>query len=355
MINLLNRFTQQFKSLVERQWYSKNPGFLGLFLPLEYVFRYLSSLRRRRLISKAYLPSIPTVVVGNISVGGTGKTPFIIELVKYLQSQGLRPGVVSRGYGRESRHLHRVSTSSSALDAGDEPLLIFQQTHCAVVVHEERVKAVKALMDIHDIDIILADDGLQHYRLGRHMELALVDSQAKFGNGHCLPVGPLREALGRLSSIDCAIIMGLAEGGEQIVKDLALVRVPEVFCAYVEALQWKSLDGKVTHPLGFFSNKEAWALAGIGKPEKFYITLRQLNVNFSAKSFADHYAYVGRDFNFLRDDDFQKPCLMTSKDAIKCHELNLKNTWYLDIRVVISDEFKQYFMTKIRSIEKPIS
>lgn len=336
-------FKQRIAEAIERQWYQSTAGWLWLLFPLEWLFRAIVRSRRKNLVPLAYLPPIPTIIIGNVTVGGTGKTPLLIALVKYLQSHGYSPGVVSRGHGRKGTLLSVVDMHSTAEDVGDEPLLLFQQTGCPVAVHEDRTKAAKALIEYAPIDIILADDGLQHYRLGRHFEIGVVDATRLFGNRHCLPLGPLREPLARLSQLNCIVLTSLSP-----VDNAALEHVPNMsapmFNAVTEPIVWRSLDGDVTRPLDAFCHEEVVAIAGIGNPDKFYQTLAQLGMRFSTLSFPDHHAYRAEDFSFHQENALRQPCVMTSKDAIKCQNLGLVNCWYLDIDVVLSDDFLQYFM-----------
>ena len=199
------------ESALVTAWY-QGAWWLYFLRPLEFFFRCVVALRKALYHTgfvKQFTPSKPVVVVGNITVGGTGKTPIVLALIEYLQSEGIRPGLVSRGYGA-SRSIfpHSVSQCSTAEDCGDEALLIYQRTSCPCVVSPLRVEAVRQLLSDFDVDVILSDDGLQHYALARHMEIAVLDEKRRIGNGFCLPAGPLREPASRLKNVDYVLYRG---------------------------------------------------------------------------------------------------------------------------------------------------
>lgn len=315
---------------IERCWYDASPGVLSLLKPLEYTFKLLAQKRKIQHKSEAFLPPVPTIIVGNITVGGTGKTPIVIALIDYLQSKGYRPGVVSRGYGRQSQGLFVVDHESSIDDVGDEPLLIHRQAGCPVVVCADRVAASKKLVELGGVDIILADDGLQHYRLDRHIEIAVIDSKRLFGNMRCLPVGPLREPVARLNSVTCVVVNNTQEG-KKLEPPLSLLNVP-IFSAEVKPIMWKSVTSDAQRPLDFFAGQTIHAVAGIGDPKKFFDTLNNLGLTFKPQIFPDHHPFKKTDFDFLSTLTKSVPCVMTSKDAVKCSQFELDNCWYLDIR-----------------------
>ncbi len=303
-------------------WY-RGAWWLWLLRPLELLFRIATGARRtlyRRGVFRVYHPARPVVVVGNITVGGTGKTPVVMALVEALQAAGLRPGVVSRGYGaRAGRFPHRVDAWSDAAECGDEPLLIFHRTGCPCVVSPARSEAVRALLAGTPVDIIISDDGLQHYALGRDMEVAVLDSERGIGNGFCLPAGPLREPESRLDSVDFVLYRG---GGE-----------PATSVSYVpEALV--NLASGERRPLAaeVFAGR-VHAVAGIGQPEQFFATLRSAGLEIKPHTFPDHHAYTPDDLSALAD----RPIIMTEKDAVKCRDFAGDNTWYLRISARLPD------------------
>lgn len=297
-------------------WY-QGAWWLYLLRPLEFLFRSVVALRKglyRVGIAKQFTPGKPVVVVGNITVGGTGKTPIVLALIEYLQSQGMRPGLVSRGYGASrSVFPHTVSKHSQAEDCGDEALLIYQRTGCPCVVSPRRVDAARRLLTDFDVDVILSDDGLQHYALGRHMEIAVLDEKRRIGNGFCLPAGPLREPAGRLKTVDHILYRGsekLDQGVQYVAIALVHLVTGRKIAVAPDALQ-----------------AEVYAVSGIGQPEQFHQTLNVSGFQTDVRTFADHHAYDRCDFVGLDD----KPIIMTEKDAVKCRGLVGDNAWYLKI------------------------
>ena len=248
---------------------------------------------------------MPVIVVGNISLGGTGKTPFTIWLVQRLQEWGFRPGVISRGYGaRAPQYPYRVRADSAPAAAGDEPLLIALRTGVPVMIDPDRVSAARALIAGGEVDVLVADDGLQHYRLARSLEICVVDGQRGFGNGALLPAGPLREPRSRLDEIPLVVINGgglaLAHRGRidmHLHADLAVSVIGG------EAVDLSALRGKTVH-----------ALAGIGNPARFFHMLEQAGMQVIPHEFPDHHAFKLQDISFAD----AVPVLMTDKDAVKC-------------------------------------
>ncbi len=302
-------------SLVEA-WY-RGAWWLWLLRPLEWIFRALSSARRwayRSGLWQTYNASRPVVVVGNITVGGTGKTPIVIALVESLQRAGLHPGVVSRGYGAErSDFPYRVGPDSLASDCGDEPLLIFRRTGCPCVVDPDRSAAVARLLDDEAIDIVISDDGLQHYALARDLEIAVIDAAAGLGNGFCLPAGPLREAPSRLGDVDFILYRGSADAASGVSYTAsALVNINS---GESRAFSPDSLGAAVL------------ALAGIGQPEQFFDMLIRQGFTPQTHSYPDHHCFTREDLAAFSS----RPVIMTEKDAVKCLGLVGDNAWYLRI------------------------
>jgi len=297
-------------------WY-RGAWWLWLLRPLEWVFRAVAALRRglyrARLLPRYRAPK-PVVVVGNIAVGGTGKTPVVIALVEALQAQGIRVGVVSRGYGASrSKRPRRVRADSSAQDCGDEPLLIHRRTGCPCVVARDRAAAVRQLLAEEAVDIVLCDDGLQHYRLARDLEIALVDARQGHGNGHCLPAGPLREPVSRLQSVDFVLQRG-GEGADDGVR--------------YEARSLVHLEtGETCSPDPVRLGARVHAVAGIGHPRQFFALLDRLGFRARGHAFPDHHPFSAGDFEGLSN----RPIIMTEKDAVKCAGIAGPKAWYLKI------------------------
>ncbi len=304
------------QSALVTAWY-RGSWWLVFLRPLEFLFRAIAALRRGLFhwgFKTVYRSPIPVVVVGNITVGGTGKTPVVIALVEYLQARGIKPGVVSRGYGSTAGvYPHTVTEHSRASECGDEPLLIYRRTHCPCVVAPDRVQAVKQLQDNFQVDIVLSDDGLQHYALARDLEIAVLDEQRKVGNGYCLPAGPLREPVARLRQIDHVLMRG---------SDDALKGVSYSVEALVNVHSGEESDvspGKL--------GNSVYAVAGIGQPSQFFAMLTERGFSLETSVFADHHIFSPGDFSRLQG----KAIIMTEKDAVKCREFAGANAWYLKI------------------------
>ncbi len=317
-------------------WYSIN--FISLLLlPLSGVFCLLAHLRLllyKIKLLKSYKAPVPVIVVGNISVGGTGKTPLIIALVKQLQSRGKTPGVISRGYGGKSDSWPRlVSAQTTAQQVGDEPQLIFQHCRCAVAVGPNRQQSIELLLSCSGCDIILSDDGLQHYALQREIEIVVVDAQRRFGNRLCLPAGPLREPRSRLDKVDLVLFNG---GSSQQMSFAMKV----VQCVGVGA---ETKD----RMLSSFRGQTIHAVAGIGNPQRFFNMLKSHDIKVIEHAFSDHHIYSESDLNF--NDDFS--VLMTEKDAVKCGDFVLPDHWAVVIEIVISAPAQQQLKQIFDSLE----
>lgn len=310
---------------VERIWYTSSVVSYLLW-PLSIVFRSLVRLRRflyQRGVLAQHKFAVPVIVVGNITVGGTGKTPMVAWLAKHLQSQGWRPGIVSRGYGGSSSEWPQVVTAeSNPHEVGDEPVLLARHTGCPVVVAPKRVQAVQSLLDKFDCNVIISDDGLQHYALQRDVEIVIVDGARRFGNGFTLPAGPLREPLQRLDSIDYVVCNGDAQASEyaMTLKPLGLCNVND--SRQVEALG--KLYGLTVH-----------GVAGIGNPKRFFSQLSQLGAHVIEHPYPDHHPFQPGDFRFGDNH----PVVMTEKDAVKCRDYDLADAWYLAIEAQLDPHF----------------
>ena len=324
-------------SALERAWYKPRSWALAL-LPLSYLFRGVARGRRTYLQSRYQAKSfaVPVVVVGNIAVGGTGKTPLIIRLVHSLQAEGIRPGIVSRGYGGQPSKLPRkVSADSSAQEFGDEPVLIAREANCPVVVDSDRVAAVEFLLDEFVVDVVLSDDGLQHYRMHRDLEIAVLDARRGLGNGQCLPAGPLREPPGRLDDVDFIVLNGGAESGSPFLPEstsTSLIRMT------LQPTFFRHLrSGQRVAANGWTGSRKVHAVAGIGNPERFSTTLAALGLEPQLHSFPDHHPFTQADLEF--DDDL--PVVMTSKDAVKCEAFAPDNVWVLEVAADVDPSLAQ--------------
>ncbi|MEL0083150.1 MAG: tetraacyldisaccharide 4'-kinase, partial [Gammaproteobacteria bacterium] len=269
--------------------------------------------------------SVPVIVVGNISVGGSGKTPFVIWLVELFSAHGYRPGIVSRGYGGEATYWpQQVRGDADPQAVGDEPIMLAQRCGCPIVVDPERARGAQALVETAGCDLIIADDGLQHYAMARDLEIGLIDGRRRFGNGWLLPAGPLREPVSRLDRCDFLVVKGRAVGREYPMKfnHYELVSVAG--------------DPQVVEPEAF-AGCEVHAVTAIGDPESFFSSLRRLGMEVIEHVYADHHRFTPDEICF--DDEL--PVMMTEKDAVKCRELADENHWALRFSVEIGDKLDQ--------------
>lgn len=318
--------------LVEKIWFENHPlGYFGapLLWPLSRIFSLIARYRRRQFLQSpqiAYRAPVPVIVVGNITAGGNGKTPLVLWIVSQLKAHGFNPGVVSRGYGGQSKVYPVVLNDQSRPDqVGDEPVLIHQRTQCPVAVSPNRQQAIESLLPL-GIDIIVTDDGLQHYKMARDLEFVVVDGERRFGNQHFIPMGPLREGLDRLASVDRVI----CNGGKAEVNELKMTLKPSYFV--------NVRTGETCQPAQLF---EPIAMAGIGNPTRFFQTLMQLGVQPSqCHSFADHFAFDLEMLLALARPD--QSLVMTEKDAVKCRCLlennqEIQNWWYLPVDAHFED------------------
>ena len=308
-------------------------------LPLSGLFAALTWLRRAcyrsGLLRKARVAA-PVIVVGNLSVGGTGKTPVVIWLARSLRASGYTPGVISRGYGG-SGQLCAVDEGSSPQQAGDEPVLIARLAQCPVWVGRDRVAAATRLLARNpEVDVVISDDGLQHYRLGRDCELAVISARQGFGNGLLLPAGPLRETRKRLRSVDAVIVNG--EGLPQVPSNSFPMRL--------EGREFINLANaeKKASPRDF-DRMRLHAVAGIGDPQRFFSHLHELGLSFEAHAFPDHHAFSAADLAFANCD----AVLMTQKDAIKCAAIAGENWWALPVEARIDSTLLDLVKRKIGS------
>ncbi|HFQ7085811.1 TPA: tetraacyldisaccharide 4'-kinase [Raoultella planticola ATCC 33531] len=320
--------------MIARIWSGESPVW-RLLLPLSLLYGLVSGLIRlsyRLGLKKAWRAPVPVAVVGNLTAGGNGKTPVVIWLVEQLQQRGIRVGVVSRGYGgKAASYPLLLSNDTSTAEAGDEPVLIFQRTGAPVAVSPERREAVQALLHAHDLQLIITDDGLQHYKLARDKEIVVIDGERRFGNGWWLPAGPMRERASRLRSVDAIIVNGgVAQAGEipmQLRPGLAV-----------------NLRSGERRDVASFEN--VVAMAGIGHPPRFFATLESCGVlPVKTVALADHQALTQASVSALVNS--QQTLLMTEKDAVKCRGFAESNWWYLPVDAIMTDERAQQLLTEL--------
>ena len=327
---------------LDHYWYTQNV-IAWLLLPVSWLYCALVKIRqflyRSKILSSSKL-NRPVVIVGNLTVGGTGKTPLLIALCEMLKQKGYSPGVISRGYTSNTgtgviEGVHQVSGRDTAEQVGDEPLLIVQKTHCPVVVGQNRAAAGRYLLENNTCDIVLSDDGLQHYKLQRDLELVVIDSSRKFGNGFCIPAGPLREPVSRLDSVDIVIThnTGVSVDNE---STFALFFDKPI---NIYTTECKALDE--------FKAAKCHAVAGIGHPQRFFNQLKANGLDIIEHAFPDHYSYKPEDLSF--GDDLA--IIMTEKDAVKCVALSLENIWAVPVTAKLTESLKSRILVSIEKLE----
>jgi len=304
--------------MIARIWSGESPLWL-LLLPLSWLYGLVSGAIRfayRIGLKKAWRAPVPVVVVGNLTAGGNGKTPVVIWLVEQLQQRGVRVGVVSRGYGgKADRYPLLLTPETSTEQAGDEPVLIYQRTGAPVAVSPNRCEAVNALLSQHRLQLIVTDDGLQHYRLARDKEIVVVDGVRRFGNGWWLPAGPMRERASRLKSVDAVI----ANGGTPQAGEIAMRLRPGL------AVNLLTGERRAVNELD-----QIVAMAGIGHPPRFFATLAECGATLKRSvALADHQALAQKDVDALLQPG--ETLVMTEKDAVKCRPFAQPDWWYLPV------------------------
>ncbi|MBK1723263.1 tetraacyldisaccharide 4'-kinase [Thiocystis violacea] len=315
-----------------RLWYG--PSLLSWFLlPLSWL--YCAIVRVRRLgyrlgwMNVEQL-AVPVIVVGNLTVGGTGKTPLVLRLAALLQERGWTPGIITRGYrGKAEAWPQSVRPASDPVQVGDEPVLLARRSGCPVVAGPDRVSAGRMAIATGGCDILLSDDGLQHYALGRDLEILVIDAQRGFGNGRCLPAGPLREPVSRRASVDLVVYKEGAGQGHGMRLEPGEVRS---LCAPDRALE-----------LADFRAESILAVAGIGDPERFFRVLEGEGLKIARRPFPDHHCYTAADVAAWGD----RTVIMTEKDAVKCAAFATERHWYLSVEARLDAAFETHFFAKL--------
>ena len=324
---------------MDRIWYGGSPC-RWLLAPLGVCYRMIAGLRRltyRWGIRPVPVLPAPVIVVGNITVGGTGKTPLVIWLAEALRQRGFSVGIVSRGYGgRAGTWPQAVHRDSDPALVGDEPVLLARATNCAVSVGPDRVKAARALLAREQVDVLLADDGLQHHALGRIMEIVVVDGERGLGNGMCLPAGPLREGRGRLARASAVVVNGGDWGRNEGVGGM--------FRATASACDARQITGSAHKPLESFRGMSVHALAAIGHPERFFRMLAVAGLRVNPHPLPDHASIDAADLRF----DDAGPVLVTEKDAVKCERIAHDDVWCVPIELSFEQEASAAFMALVQ-------
>lgn len=319
---------------LEKFWYRFSPLHL-LLIPMSWVFAALVAVRRglyRCGVLSGVKLAVPVIIVGNLTVGGSGKTPLTLWLAQQLIARGWRPGIISRGFGGSATHPVLVRSDSDASLVGDEPLLMARRGLCPVWIGRDRPAAAQALLHAHpECDVLLSDDGLQHYRLQREVEIVLVDGVRRFGNGLLLPAGPLREAASRLVSSDAVVV----NGGTAQAGEYAMTLHGEQF--------YNLLDPTRTASVANFHGQALHAVAGIGHPARFFAHLADLGLRVTPHAFPDHHRYTASDLAFEAAD----AVLMTEKDAVKCAALGHEKCWVLRVEAQLDARFLPAILTAL--------
>ena len=317
------------RSFLDRCWYGAC-RIRFLLLPFSLVFFLLLVGRRMAyragLLRSKRLP-VPVIVVGNLGVGGSGKTPLTLRIVQWLSELGFHPGIISRGYGGSARSPRAVRPDSDPAQVGDEPLLLARRAACPVWIGARRALAGEGLLGAHpEVDVLVADDGLQHYALARDLEIVVIDARRGFGNGHLLPAGPLREPLWRLASVDAAVV----NGGHP--NDFVLP--PPGFSMTLRGETFRNLrDPARTAVAADFAGRTLHALAGIGHPQRFFDQLEGLGLTTTPHPFPDHHVYTEKDLP-------AGTLLMTEKDAVKCASFASSDAWFLEVDAELGSGLK---------------
>lgn len=322
--------------LVDKLWYKQ--WVLWPLVPFSTLFSLIVACRRKCYqlgLMARHKPKVPVIVIGNLTVGGTGKTPLVIHIAQLLADQGLKPGILHSGYKGNLSKPTLVHSNSNPSEVGDEALLLARQSHCPVVAYSDRVKGLEFLIEHEKIDIVLCDDGLQHYALKRHIEIAVIDGLRRFGNGYCLPAGPLREPTKRLMEVDLCITNGGTPEANEYAMD------------YQVAPLYQAINPEEKCDLSSFSGQTVHAVAGIGNPKRFFSLLEQFDIRVIAVPYPDHHAFQSKDIHF--DDTL--PVFMTEKDFVKCRSFVGPQHWV----VPISPQVSQGFDEKLLSLVKEVS
>lgn len=325
--------------MIARIWSGESPLW-RLLLPLSWLYGLVSGgirLCYKLGLKRAWRAPVPVAVVGNLTAGGNGKTPVVIWLVERLQQRGIRVGVVSRGYGGKAAAYPLLLTAdTTTAEAGDEPVLIYQRTGVPVAVSPNRADAVKAILAHHDVQIIVTDDGLQHYRLARDIEIVVIDGERRFGNGWWLPAGPMRERAGRLKSVDATII----NGGSPQPGEIPMRLEPGL-----------AVNLRTGERCDVAQLTNIVAMAGIGHPPRFFATLEACGVKpQKCIALADHQSLTYSDVSAFSDAG--QTLVMTEKDAVKCRAFADDNWWYLPVDAHLSGKRPEVLLNSLISLTR---
>jgi tetraacyldisaccharide 4'-kinase len=323
-----------------RYWYRRG-AIAWLLWPVGLLFGVVVLVRRFFYLIRVFRsrhPGIPVIVVGNVTVGGTGKTPLVIWMAEFLKAKGWSPGIVSRGYGRKATAKgsgpRAATIADEAAQVGDEPILLSRRSGCPVWVGADRLAVIAAMRAANpDVNLLILDDGLQHYRLRRDLEIAVVDGRG-VGNGFLLPAGPLREPIWRLRTVDAVVANGAGRK-----EDFTMLLVGDELHRMTDARERRSLKS--------FAGQKVHAVAGIGDPKRFFLQLGAAGIKLLPHPFPDHHAFTPRDLEF--GDGL--PVLMTEKDAVKLRHAAQPNWWVLPVTARLDAAFGDWLLRRLAAEE----
>jgi len=332
---------------LSKLWYGQS-RLAALLAPLAWLYGAVTGLRRRAYelgLLRQLAVGCPVIEVGNLVVGGTGKTPLVAWLAGELRARGFNVGIVSRGFGASTREPRLVSTNATWQDVGDEPLLLARRTACMTAVGADRVAAAR-LLTAQGINVVVSDDGLQHLRLARHFRIIVVDGARGFGNGRLLPAGPLREPIRGLLQADAVVVNGV-EPSEWLLAT-CLQSGAAILQMQLVPGDVMSLGGAASRDLESFRGLRVHAVAGIGHPARFFRELRSFGIEVIEHAFADHQPLVASDLEF--GDDL--PVLMTEKDAVKCHGFANARLWFVPVTAQLTHaQTDELLMRVVRGLQ----
>lgn len=328
----------------QRAWYER-AWWLHLLRPLSWLFQAVACVRRWLYLRQAVtgLVGVPVVVVGNITVGGSGKTPLLIALATELKRRGHRVAVVSRGYGARTQQFpYYVAADTPVSLCGDEPAMLAQRLAVPVVIDPDRPRAIRSLQsnEQYACDVILSDDGLQHYAMARDIEIIVLDAERGLGNGLCLPAGPLRETASRLRSADFLVSNGNPQQLHALRQNFIPMSLGASACVNLRTGERVELGR-------FFKKQMLHGVAGIGNPARFFTSLRQFGSQVIEHPFPDHHSYIPSDLYF----GDALPIVMTEKDAVKCRDFAPANSWYLEVHANLPDSFMDDLHERIGALQ----
>lgn len=341
--------TSGLQQWLESIWYdSDKSNSLGrkLLMPLSYIYSAINQYQRKTQTKNQVKLACPVIVVGNITVGGTGKTPLTIHIVKLLIQAGYHPAIITRGYGgKATTWPQSVNAESDSNLVGDEAVLMASSTAVPVYAGANRLESIELLLEKHQCDVIVSDDGMQHYKLPRDIQIAVIDGKRQLGNGYCLPAGPLREKKERLDSCDLIVVNGK---NDKPIKEVN--NYYEMDLAGQTLINLSTLEAS---PISNFKDQTVQALTGIGNPQRFYSSLKDAGLNVIENSFPDHHAFEEYDLKF----DDTSVVIMTEKDAVKCKpiidasSIERKQYWCLPVEAKLPNEFNIALLTKLKQIK----